>query len=731
MKIGVKLIVIMILLSLVSIGSVGITLLTKSRINITRLAYDNATSSAKESANKIQAFFETYYYSAETLAQVLEQYQYMIVANRRNMLNVILEGVTKANPEIVGVWCVLEPDVLEGDDQQYIGTRGTTPTGRFAPYYYWEDGSVKSCALDDFDGPNGNYYQEPKRNNATTVLDPDVDNVGERKTFISTMACPIRVNDKLVGIVGIDIHLDEIQTISQSNKPYADAATAVFSNDGTVAANATISYIGQNIRQVSQGMIGAYMDEFVTAIQNGKQYSVTNYIKDLGTDMVLITVPIMVGESTTPWSYAIGIMTNTVMAPVYDMIKITLLISIGMLAVMAVAAVFLSRSITKPIINVTATLKDISEGEGDLTRVIPENGKDEITELSHYFNQTLGKIKNLVVTIKKQTTILFDTGNELSSNMTETAAAVNEITANIQSIRGRMVNQSASVTQTNATMEQITVNIDKLNGHVENQTTSVSQSSSAIEEMLANIQSVTNTLVKNTENVNDLSSASDIGRTGLQEVAKDIQQIARESEGLLEINAVRNNIASQTNLLSMNAAIEAAHAGEAGKGFAVVADEIRKLAESSGEQSKTIGAVLKTIKASIDKITHSTEDVIARFEAIDNGVKTVAEQEENIRNAMEEQGQGSKQILGAIGQLNEITQQVKGGSTEMLEGSREVIHESKNLEKVTQEISGGMNEMASGTEQINIAVHRVNEITGKNRENIDLLIKEVSRFKVE
>jgi methyl-accepting chemotaxis protein len=402
-----------------------------------------------------------------------------------------------------------------------------------------------------------------------------------------------------------------------------------------------------------------------------------------------------------------------------------------MLAAMAAAAIFLSRSITKPIISVTATLKDIAEGEGDLTRVIPEKGRNEITELSHYFNQTLEKIKNLIITIKKQTTILFDTGNELSSSMTETAAADNEITANMQSIKGRVVNQSASVTETNATMEQMTVNIDKLNDHVEDQTESVTQSSSAIEEMLANVQSVTNTLIRNLENVNDLSSASEVGRNGLQKVAEDIQKISLESEGLLQINSVMKTIASQTNLLSMNAAIEAAHAGEAGRGFAVVADEIRKLAESSSEQAKIIGNVLKMIKNSIDKITRSTDSVLTEFEIIDKDVKTVAEQEENIRNAMEEQGQGSKQILGAIGRLNEITHQVKGSSNEMLEGSNEVIQESKNLEKVTQEITGSMSEMVNGTEQINLAVHHVNEISGKNRENIDLLIKEVAKFKVE
>jgi len=742
MSLRIKLTSIILVMILVSIAVLSVFTLTRSAALQVDTTYQYAEALAQLNSKEIQRQMEVYTDYGNVLVQIFNSYEDTEMSGRRAMYDDVMHSLISTVDSITGIWTAWFPGTIDNYDARL---------GQYQTYFHRMNGPVvrEPAGFEGWQGHLGRIT--PQGLTSTTgadsafqeLADPYWANVAGKGNvpIVSAIFTFKNSSGKIVGLIGINFISTVQQVVDDLVKEVYNGAgmAAIYSDDGTIVAHWDKDRVKSNIKTNTKekALFGNDISRLAGAIlhggENGRNaVTMEKYSPNLKTNVYFIFEPILVsGFETTPWSMQLGIPVSEIKKPIQALISYSIVFAVILLVLAAVITLLVAHNIVKPIIGVTRTLKDISEGEGDLTRTIAVSSKDEVGDLAKYFNKTLEKIKGLVLLIKKQAGVLSEIGADLSNNMTQTAAAVNQITSNIQSIKGRVINQSASVTETNATMEQVVININKLNGYVENQGRDISQASSAIEEMVANINSVTNTLVNNAANVNTLKEASEVGKAGLQEVATDIQEISRESEGLLEINAVMENIASQTNLLSMNAAIEAAHAGEAGKGFAVVADEIRKLAESSSEQSKTIGTVLKKIKESIDKITKSTGNVLTKFEAIDSSVKTVSQQEENIRNAMEEQGEGSKQVLHGVGSLNDITQQVKSGSEEMLEGSKEVMKESQNLERVTQEITGGMNEMATGADQMNTAVHHVSEISGKNREAIETLLKEVSRFKVE
>ena len=433
---------------------------------------------------------------------------------------------------------------------------------------------------------------------------------------------------------------------------------------------------------------------------------------------------------TTDWTVVIRAPVNEFMGTV-NTLRTSMIGSSVIILVIALLIVYIvARTVVKPIKTVVSALRDIAHGEGDLTVRLPATGNDEITDMSEYFNETIAKIGTSIKQVGINSNIMEEIGAELASNMTETASAVNEISANIDGVKQQAMTQAASVTETAATVEEIVRTIKQLNNSIETQAASVAQSSSSVEQMVANIASIGQTLGKTDDVIKNLTTATGDGKATLVTSNTVTQKIAEESGSLMEASSVIQHIASQTNLLAMNAAIEAAHAGEAGKGFAVVADEIRKLAEESSTQGKTITTTLKTLSGEIETLSASSKTVEEKFNAIFTLAEQVKDMSNRLTEAMREQENGSREVLTAIKSINTVTVEVQAGSEEMLKGGEGVAVEMRKLDDLTRVITESMNEMASGAVQISNAVQEVNEISQKNKRSIESLAEEVGKFKV-
>ena len=357
--------------------------------------------------------------------------------------------------------------------------------------------------------------------------------------------------------------------------------------------------------------------------------------------------------------------------------------------------------------------------------------RDEFGLLINYLNEFHSSTRALLNAIKTSVKTSTNTADQLSNTMVETASAINQISSNINNIQTQTLNQAAGVEESSTTINRMIERIDHLNDSISSQKNGISTASSAIEEMVANIKSVTSILEKNSVSVKSLGSESEHGREKINQSVDLADSIISRSAGLLEASSIIQSIAEQTNLLAMNAAIEAAHAGEAGKGFAVVADEIRKLAEQSNTQGKVISGQLEELSTVIHKVAENTQEVQKQFEVIFELTTTVSRQEDVIKSAMEEQAEGSSQVLEAMGEIKYSSDSVQKESEELKIGGKQIIDEMKILADVTVQIKNAMGEIVSGTDEITKSIKEVNKATENNKADLAVLDNQFSSFKLD
>ena len=594
----------------------------------------------------------------------------------REEINQSLKTTFDRNSKVLGFWLSFEPNGLDGKDSEFVDdkARVSNETGRFSSYWSRAGGEGLNTIMVEEDlnkttltlngTPYNIWYTCPRDTRNTCLLDPYEDTVAGKKVLMTTIASPLIVGGKLIGVVGVDIALTALQaTADAAQKDLFNGAAhlEILSSTGLIAAySGEPAKVGKNLIDT----LGAEGKEIVQLLASDNRM-----IREQD-DTIRAVYPVKPIADAKSWGVVIKLPKAVMLA---DNVKLQRVLddaqSAGTLKALLVAAAagllgllliwLTATGVTRPINSVAAMLKDIASGDGDLTQRLAYAKKDELGELVNWFNRFLDKLQPTIAQIKQSITEARGTADQSSAIARQTSEGMQ--------VQFREIDQVATAS-------------NEMSATAHDVANSASNAASAARGADQSAREGMSIIEQSTRDITTLA----------EEVSKavgEVEALAVNSEQIGSVLEVIRSIAEQTNLLALNAAIEAARAGESGRGFAVVADEVRNLAKRTQDSVEEIRLV-------IERIQSGTRGVVATMHSSQNQAQSNAGQ---IHQAVQALGK----ISDAVTVISDMNLQIASAAEQQSAVAEEVNRNVSAIRTVTETLTGQATESAAISSQLN------------------------------
>ncbi|HHK2787254.1 TPA: methyl-accepting chemotaxis protein [Pseudomonas aeruginosa] len=634
-------------------------------------------------ALRIQRYFmDAFQYGKGFSRQILflrdqAQKRFLDAYDLREDLTRQVRTALAANPEVLGLYVVFEPNALDGKDELFVDqpALGSNDKGRFSLYWAQatpgqleSESMIESELADTSSGPSGAAYNAwytcPKESGQPCVLDPYFDKVGERQLLMTSIAFPLELDGKVIGVMGLDINLSNLQALSeQGNRELYDGVgqVGILSPAGLFAGNSRdAGLLGKNLAKADPQHAG----ELLQLLAAGKS-RLFNENDDLKVLQPLQPIP-----GAKPWGVLLEVPKSALLGPALalerqldDMRREGTWVELGLglgAAVLGLLVLWLSaRGVTRPILGVAHMLRDIASGEGDLTQRLPHTGRDELGELAGWFNRFLDKLQPIIRDVKVSVRDARSTADQSAAISSQTSAGMQQ--------------QFREIDQVATASHEMTATAQDVARSAAQAADAARGADQATRDGLALID-------RTTQSIDSLAA-------NLTSAMGQVEQLASSSEEIGSVLEVIRAIAEQTNLLALNAAIEAARAGDAGRGFAVVADEVRNLARRTQDSVEQIRGV-------IEGLQQGTRDVVDAMHGSHRQAQGSVEQVDEAVAALQRIGE-------AVTAINDMNLQIASAAEEQSSVAEEINRNVAAIRDVTESLSSQAEESAQVSQSLN------------------------------